>query len=194
MVTLDHSSSAPSPDPSLNADVPHMRAAPTSGPPVSLFRQASQTNIPIVLTNQRFMDHTTSAEDLLFQQSFEEFKVAPSDFDHAAHVRLAYIYLCRFPVEVATQRMRGSLLAFLDHLGVGSAKYHETVTTAWIMAVRHFMQSSPRSTSSTDFIGANPRLLDSKIMLEHYSAEVLFSRAARASFVQPDKAAIPEHD
>ena len=140
------------------------------------------------------MNHTTSAEDILFQKSFEEFKVAPHDFDHAAHVRLTYIYLCLFPVEVATQRMKGSLLAFLEHLGVGSAKYHETVTRAWIMAVRHFMESSPRSTSSIEFISANPRLLDSKIMLKHYSAEALFSRAARASFVQPDKAAIPEHD
>jgi len=139
------------------------------------------------------MNHTTSAEDNLFERAFEEFKVAPSEFDHAAHVRLTYIYLCRFPVEVATQRMKGSLLGFLEHLGLASGKYHETITRAWIMAVRHFMESSPPSNSSMEFIGANPRLLDSKIMLKHYSAEVLFSQAARASFVQPDKAAIPEH-
>lgn len=139
------------------------------------------------------MNHTISAEDILFRQSFEGFKVAPSDFDHAAHVRLAYIYLCRFPVEVAAERMKGALLAFLDHLGVGSAKYHETITRAWIAAVRHFMESSPRSASSMEFIGLNPRLLDSKIMLTHYSAEVLFSQAARTSFVLPDKTPIPEH-
>jgi hypothetical protein len=139
------------------------------------------------------MNQNISAEDILFQQLFEEFKVAPSDFDHAAHVRLAYIYLCQFPVEAAAERMKGSLLGFLEHLGVGSAKYHETVTRAWIMAVRHFMESSPPSASSMEFIGGNPRLLDSKIMLKHYSAEVLFSRVARTSFVRPDKAAIPEH-
>lgn len=139
------------------------------------------------------MKHTTSTEDLQFQQSFEEFKIAPADFDHAAHVRLAYIYLCNLPPEAAAKRMKGSLLAFLTHLGVGSSKFHETITRAWILAVRHFMEVSHPAASSLEFIGANPRLLDSKIMLKHYSAEVLFSQSARASFVPPDRAAIPEH-
>lgn len=89
--------------------------------------------------------------------------------------------------------MRTSLLAFLDDLGIGRSKFHETVTKAWVMAVRHFMELSADSTSSQAFIAANPRLLDTQIMLSHYFAEVLFSQDARASFVQPDLAAIPKH-
>ena len=137
--------------------------------------------------------YTISVEDIAFQQSFELFEVAPSAFDHAAHVRLAYIYLCQHSVEEATERMKHSLLAFLDHLGIGRSKFHGTITRAWIMAVRHFMEISPLSKSSLDFIAVNPRLLDSNIMLRHYSAQVLFSQDARAKFVQPDLAAIPEH-
>lgn len=139
------------------------------------------------------MNHTISKDDILFQRSFEALEVAPSAFDHAAHVRLAYIYLCQHSPDEAAERMKSSLLAFVDHLGVGRSKFHETMTQAWILAVRHFMELSPRSTSASEFIAANPHLLDTKIMLKHYSAELLFSEEARAAFVRPDIAPIPEH-
>lgn len=137
------------------------------------------------------MDHEVSASDRAFRRSFEACETAPEEFDHAAHVRLAYIYLCEHTTERAVDAMRSSLLAFLEHLGIGASKYHETMTRAWIMAVRHFMDVSDHCTSSSDFIEKNPRLLDSKIMLTHYSAEVLFSQEARGKFVQPDIQPIP---
>ena len=68
------------------------------------------------------------------------------------------------------------------------------MTRAWILAVAHFKAESTPCTSAAAFMEANPRLLDTKIMLTHYSAEVLFSPAARQSFVQPDIQSIPEHD
>ena len=139
------------------------------------------------------MHHILSPADTQFQRAFESFEIAPSAFDHAAHVRLAYVYLCQHPAEAAAGRMKQALLAFLEHLGVGPAKFHETITKAWIMAVRHFMECSARAASSTEFIAANPRLLDAKIMLTHYSAELLFSPGAREEFIQPDLSAIPEH-
>ena len=137
------------------------------------------------------MKHRTSAEDQEFRRAFEACETTPDEFDHAAHVRLAYIYLCEHPVDVATERMKKALLAYLAHLGVGAAKYHETITRAWIMAVRHFMAESASCASAYAFIKANPRLLDSKIMLTHYSAEVLFSPRARQGFVEPDIQPIP---
>ncbi len=36
-------------------------------------------------------------------------------------------------------------------------------------------------------------MLDAKIMMTHYSAEVLFSDEARAEFVEPDLEPIPRH-
>ncbi len=137
------------------------------------------------------MIHETSAEDLEFKRVFEACKTAPEDFDHAAHIRLAYVYLCESSVEAAVERMKTSLLAFLTHHGVGESKYHETITRAWIMAIGRFMAESARCTSAADFIKDNPRLLDSRIMLTHYSAEVLFSPGARQAFVEPDIQPIP---
>lgn len=137
--------------------------------------------------------HRASSDDLAFARDFEAFRVAPELFDHAAHVRLAYIYLCEVSVDAACDRMKRALLAFLDHLGVDPSKYHETITRAWIMAVAHFMNESVTCESAGEFMAKNPRLLDSKIMLKHYSAEVLFSQEARDEFVQPNVRPIPRH-
>jgi hypothetical protein len=68
------------------------------------------------------------------------------------------------------------------------------MTRAWILAVRHFMGISPAADSAASFIASNPSLLDSRIMLTHYSTEVLFSLEARARFVEPNLELIPRHD
>ena len=137
--------------------------------------------------------HRASPEDQAFVRAFEACQVAPEAFDHAAHVRLDYIYLCEAPVDAAADRMKQALLAFLAHLGIGPSKYHETITRAWIMAVSHFMNETEACESATAFMALNPRLLNSKIMLKHYSAEVLFSPQAREEFIQPDVRPIPRH-
>jgi hypothetical protein len=134
--------------------------------------------------------HGLSDDDRGFRAAFEACAVAPARFGHEAHVRLAYVYLAEHHVEAAVERMRASLLKFLEHNGVPRAKYHETLTRAWVLAVRHFMDRSP-STSAGDFIAKHPELLDSKIMLTHYSASVLFSPDARERFVEPDLDPIP---
>ena len=139
------------------------------------------------------MRHRTSAEDRSFASAFEACEVPADSFDHAGHVRLAYVYLCEHTVDAAVVRMKDALLAFLTHLGVSHTKYHETITRAWIMAVSHFMSESIPCESAAAFMANNPRLLDSKIMLKHYSAEVLFSPEARQSFVKPNIRPIPEH-
>jgi hypothetical protein len=137
------------------------------------------------------MMHRISADDDRYRSAFEALQIGPDEFDHAAHVRLAYVYLCEGSIDDAVGRMKGALLAFLAHLGIGPAKYHETITRAWVMAVDHFMNQSPPCSSSAELPRLHPQLLDSKIMLTHYSAEVLFSPAARQAFVEPDIQPIP---
>jgi len=140
----------------------------------------------------RCMTHTAASDDREFARAFEAGLVPPEALDHAAHVRLAYVYLCGHSVDAAFERMREALLAFLARLGIGAGKYHETVTRAWILAVAHFMAESKPCDSASAFLAANPRLLDGEIMLAHYSAEVLFSPGARQAFVRPDIRPIPE--
>lgn len=140
------------------------------------------------------MTHTSSNRDRTFRSDFEDGRLTPSEFDHRAHVRLAYVYLTEFDVDEAAAMMRDALFAFLQRNGIPSSKYHETLTRSWILAVRHFMNQTSDAASADAFLASNPKLLDSKIMLSHYSAALLFSADARAQFVEPDLQAIPRHE
>lgn len=137
--------------------------------------------------------HRASSEDRAFGEAFEACEIAPSDFGHCDHLRLAYLYLTELDTETAHRRMRDALHTFIAHHGVDPAKYHETLTRAWMLAVRHFMEKTPTCESAGAFLDHNPRILDSKIMMSHYSQEALFSDQARTEFVEPDRAPIPRH-
>ncbi|MEX2179593.1 MAG: hypothetical protein WD801_12835 [Gemmatimonadaceae bacterium] len=140
------------------------------------------------------MTHRVSPDDRLFVAQLEASTLAPPQFDHRAHVRAAYVYLAESDPETATTRMRAALLAFLQHHGIPASKYHATITQAWILAVRHFMALTPDADSADAFLEVNPQLLDSKIMLSHYSASLLFSAEARAEFMEPDQGPLPRYD
>jgi hypothetical protein len=137
--------------------------------------------------------YQVSGEDRRFREDFEACRVPPQAFDHRAHVRLAYTYLAETNVDTALPLMRNALRAFVAHNGIPASKYHETLTHAWILAVHHFMSMSGAAASADAFIDNHPRLLNTKIMLSHYSAEALFSPAARAQFVEPNLDPIPRH-
>ena len=101
-------------------------------------------------------------------------------------------YLAQHDVATAHTMMRDTLLRFLAHHGIDPVKYHETLTRAWLLAVRHFMARAGTCESADAFLDASGALLDTKVMLTHYSRAVLFSEQARARFVPPDLEPIPE--
>jgi hypothetical protein len=140
------------------------------------------------------VNRQVSIEDEQFLREIETCEFPVADFDHRAHLRLAYIYLVQNDTHEAIEKMRDTLTRLLLHAGIEpSAKYHETLTEAWILAVHHFMNRDQGSISADQFIDQNSDMLDSKIMMTHYSAEVLFSDDARRKFVEPDLEPIPRH-
>lgn len=88
------------------------------------------------------MAHLLSTEDREFVAQFESCEFLPDKFNHRAHLRLAYVYLAEQDTETSCQLMRDSLRRFLEYNGIGLSKYHETLTRAWILAVRHFMEAT----------------------------------------------------
>ncbi|WIO74931.1 hypothetical protein QP938_03235 [Porticoccaceae bacterium LTM1] len=141
------------------------------------------------------MIHTLSSADTEFKKEVESCTFPIPNFDHRAHLRLAYIYLVENDTEKATQAMRSALLGLLKKAGIDpSGKFHETLTRAWVLAVKYFMNHTGNSESADEFIDKNPRMLDSKIMLSHYSAEVIFSDKARKEFVEPNLEPIPTNN
>lgn len=140
------------------------------------------------------MKHLLSEEDREFKNLVESCEFPVTEFDHRAHIRLAYVYLAGNSTDESVHLVRDALTALLRNAGVDpSQKYHETLTEAWVLAVNHFMQSTDDSQSADDFIEKNTVMLDSKIMMTHYSAEILFSDEARKAFVEPNLDPIPRH-
>lgn len=136
--------------------------------------------------------HQIDRSDLAFLYQVEQGDFPVEDFDHRAHLRLAYAYLVQHDFDTAAAAMRAALLGLLRHAGIDpEQKFHETLTVSWLMAVRHFMNRGPAFDSAESFLAQHPELLDTRIMLSHYSPEHLFSEAARKDFVEPDLERIP---
>jgi hypothetical protein len=134
-----------------------------------------------------------AATDARLLRAFESCALTLGQLPHRAHLRLAFIYLRLHPFDVALPTLRKRLRAFLARHGKPLSVYHETLTHAWLLAVRHFMQAQPAAVSSHEFLRHCPALLDQKIMETHYAPKRLMSAAARARFVAPDRDPIPRH-
>jgi hypothetical protein len=132
-----------------------------------------------------------SEDDRLFWRDCASGAVRPGDFDHRAHLRLAYVHFAAFGPETGATAFKESLFAYLARHGIDCSKYHETVTRAWLLAVWHFMRKAGATASSQDFLDKSQVLLDSRVMLTHYSKDLLFSDLARRQFVEPDLDPIP---
>jgi hypothetical protein len=132
-----------------------------------------------------------SGSDREFRRAFERGEVPAAEFGHRAHLRLAYVYLSESAADEALAAMRAALAVFLARNRIDPARYHETLTRAWVAAVSHFMEGSPETASFDELAVQQPRMLDPQVMLTHYSRERLFSAEARAGFVTPDRDPLP---
>ena len=139
------------------------------------------------------MSSEASEADREFSARIESLNWPPDEFNHRLHVRLAYIFLSRMSQRDAWQAMRDWTFRYLAHHDVDPGKYNETMTRAWMLAVRHFMARTPCTKSFDEFVELNPVVLDSAILLTHYSKELLQSDEARRTFVEPDLDPIPRH-
>lgn len=125
--------------------------------------------------------------DREFVAQFEACTLPPSHFDHRNHVRLAWILLGQLPLLDALARFRTSLQRYATSLGA-SAKYHETITFAFLFLIHERMQSETFATFD-EFADANPDLFG-PVLSRYYSKETLGSELARRVFVLPDAIAV----
>jgi hypothetical protein len=118
---------------------------------------------------------------------FESCATAKDDFSHLSHLTVATYYLHR-PNEVdATERMRAGLLRFLDHHGVGRAKFHETLTVFWISTVSAVLDGLDPELTLLELTNAVIGSLgDSRLVFEYYSEELLWADETRNGWVAPN--------
>lgn len=124
-----------------------------------------------------------------FMASFESGNLDNRSFHHADHVRMAFLYLRRYPALEALQRFSTSLVG----LAAASDKpqlYHETITWAFMLLIRERLARAGSEQTWTQFAAENGDLLDWKdnVLKKYYRSETLSSDLARKTFLFPDKA------
>ena len=131
--------------------------------------------------------YMTDEEVRAVVRGFESCETDKAEFKHRDHLTVAVCYLQDLSVAEATEKLRASLFRFVDHHGVDRKKYNETITVFWLEVVGEKLKSLPLNSSLlTKCNVVIEALSDAGLMLEYYSADLLFSDKAREAFVRPD--------
>jgi hypothetical protein len=107
------------------------------------------------------------------------------EFKHGSHLVVALWYLARLSESEAYDRMRASLRRFAAHHH--SNLYHETITIFWLKVVQDVLSLAQPDRPLHEL--ANQLLAsrgDTRLVFDYYSQELLFSDAAKTSWVEPD--------
>lgn len=124
-------------------------------------------------------------------QSFEAAEMPPGGFPHREHVRVAWWYLRHHPWLTALERFRTGLRRFAEAQGA-TQKYHETITTAYVLLISERLEADGRNLTWEEFAARHADLLawQPSILDRFYTRETLMSERARRTFVMPDRAAV----
>ncbi|MBO0330010.1 hypothetical protein [[Muricauda] lutisoli] len=121
-----------------------------------------------------------------FIRAFEKGKFPPQQFNHKAHIKLAWIYLEMFDEQTAISKTCEAIKNF-DRIHGNGTKYHTTLTVAAVKVVHHFRQKSNAATFD-EFVAENPRLITSfkELLFQHYGKSVLADPKAKTAYLEPD--------
>jgi hypothetical protein len=123
-----------------------------------------------------------------FLARFESCTLAGESFHHADHVRMAFLYLCRYPALEAIQRLSASLARFAAANGKPE-RYNETITWALLLLIRERMVRAGGQPDWAEFATENADLLswENNILKKFYRDETLSSNLAKICFLFPDR-------
>ncbi len=116
-----------------------------------------------------------------------------ADWTHRAHLRVAWMFLKRHPLDEAHLLMRVGIIrlnAFHGLVETPARGYHETLTRVWLALIASLMRVTDAA-SSAEFVDTCAGSLGRDAALRHYSKERLFGVRARAMFVEPDLLPLP---
>jgi hypothetical protein len=134
--------------------------------------------------------HPSEWSDQDFREAFESLRIVNEMFHHREHIRIAWIYSRHFPQEQALSRMVQGIQAFARHHGA-AARYHHTVTVAWMHLVWLAANLAPPAPDFNAFAAAHPHLFNPRLLEYYYSKIRLRSDAARYDWLDPDLRPLP---
>lgn len=131
--------------------------------------------------------------DDAFLDAFEPCRLPRVSWTHAAHVRMAWLYLRRGPIDRVIPAVRERIGRLNLSFGGRPAAYHETITVAYLRLIGDRMTREPEVATFAEFSARNPDLLDRTLaaLHVHYRRETLLGPAARAAYVEPDLSPLP---
>lgn len=117
---------------------------------------------------------------------FEAGDVAPEQFDHEAHVRVAWLMLGVTDLDDCLRRYPQALKRITHRLGVPE-KFHATITGFLLLLIAERRAAEPND-DWPSFRSANTDLLTAAgdLLRQHYSRDRLGSDLARRQFLPPD--------
>src|ERR1043165_6040816 len=114
-------------------------------------------------------------DDREFVAAFEDCTLPPELFPHRAHVRLAWLYLREESLLRVLPRYTEGIKRYAASLGA-SAKYHETITWAFLFLIHERMQDEETFEA---FAARNADLFE-PILRQYYRPETLGSDRAQS--------------
>jgi hypothetical protein len=136
-----------------------------------------------------------SMSDEEFFQQFETQTLPLEQWDHRAHLRVAYLYLSRLTFEEALMSVSSGIRAYNAAQNIRDTPtggYHETMTQAWLHLVHVTMSEFGPMENSDQFLTAQAQLLSKRALLFFYSRDRIMSAEAKKTFVTPDLAPLPK--
>jgi hypothetical protein len=126
--------------------------------------------------------------------TFESLAIPLAEWNHRAHVTVAYLYLRDLPFDQATARMRRGLGAILGHFKIEETPtqgYHETLTLAWMRVIAAMMNAYGPCDGPDAFLEQHPHLTSRYLLRLYYTRDRIMSAEARRAWVEPDLAPLP---
>lgn len=119
---------------------------------------------------------------------FEKCTLPNGSFHHVDHVKMAFLYLQKYPPLEALSRFSSALMRFAAAQGKPDL-YHETITWGFVLLIRERMARASSPQSWAEFSASNADLLlwKNNVLKKYYFPETLSSELAKRVFLFPDR-------
>lgn len=126
--------------------------------------------------------------------AFDRRAIPHAEWDHRAHVTVAYLSLRAHGLDGALTHVRAGIQAYNAAHGIAQTPdggYHDTLTIAWVRIIHAVMTTHGALGGPEEFFEANSYLLSQKLPRLYYSRERIMSWAARTGWLEPDVSPLP---
>jgi hypothetical protein len=126
--------------------------------------------------------------------NFEACTIPIDQWNHRAHLTVAYLLLRACPLDEATRRMCEGVRRYNAANGIEQTPtggYHETLTVAWMRILDATMRTYGAEDGAERFLEQHPHLMSKVLLRLFYSRSRIMSQEARHACVEPDLAPLP---